>query len=231
MSSCRCTCGWPWDWTNAVGVSPAKEHSQAGAATGITSPISAVITAQHRTDTRQCARPARCPRSLSPTPTMAASSIRVSAASSAQRGHLPHTAASTQSRFSRVFPGAEDVGACNRDAHLGEHPRGCINDLRGRSDSVGGRSERPGGTGVSWVGAKRWISAPRHWIKRRVDSVGAPGHSRSGWPDLCCVRHLAAEAYPHTNICEQCGNFTTTIEFLPQLQAQHVFVAGGDSVI
>ena len=35
-----------------------------------------------------------------------------------------------------------------------------------------------------------------------------------------CSRHLAAEACPYANICEQCDNFTTTAEFLPQLQAQ-----------
>lgn len=35
-----------------------------------------------------------------------------------------------------------------------------------------------------------------------------------------CSRHLAAEACPYANICEQCDNFTTTTEFLPQLQAQ-----------
>jgi integrase len=35
-----------------------------------------------------------------------------------------------------------------------------------------------------------------------------------------CSRHLAADACPYANICEQCDNFTTTTEFLPQLQAQ-----------
>lgn len=35
-----------------------------------------------------------------------------------------------------------------------------------------------------------------------------------------CSRHLAAEACPYANICEQCDNFVTTTEFLPQLQAQ-----------
>jgi hypothetical protein len=35
-----------------------------------------------------------------------------------------------------------------------------------------------------------------------------------------CSRHLAADACPYANICEQCDNFTTTAEFLPQLQAQ-----------
>jgi integrase len=35
-----------------------------------------------------------------------------------------------------------------------------------------------------------------------------------------CSRHLAAEACPYANICEQCDNFTTSTEFLPQLQAQ-----------
>ena len=37
-----------------------------------------------------------------------------------------------------------------------------------------------------------------------------------------CSRHLAAEACPYANICEQCDNFTTSTEFLPQLQAQLV---------
>jgi site-specific recombinase XerD len=35
-----------------------------------------------------------------------------------------------------------------------------------------------------------------------------------------CSRHLAADACPYANICEQCDNFTTTVEFFPQLQAQ-----------
>ena len=35
-----------------------------------------------------------------------------------------------------------------------------------------------------------------------------------------CSRHLAADACPYANICEQCDNFTTTTEFLPQLEAQ-----------
>lgn len=35
-----------------------------------------------------------------------------------------------------------------------------------------------------------------------------------------CSRHQAAEACPYANICEQCDNFVTTAEFVPQLQAQ-----------
>ena len=35
-----------------------------------------------------------------------------------------------------------------------------------------------------------------------------------------CSRHLAAESCPYANVCEQCDNFVTTAEFLPQLQAQ-----------
>jgi len=35
-----------------------------------------------------------------------------------------------------------------------------------------------------------------------------------------CSRHLAAEACPYANICEQCDNYTTTVEFVPQLRAQ-----------
>jgi hypothetical protein len=35
-----------------------------------------------------------------------------------------------------------------------------------------------------------------------------------------CSRHLAAEACPYANICEQCDNFTTTSEFLPALTDQ-----------
>jgi hypothetical protein len=35
-----------------------------------------------------------------------------------------------------------------------------------------------------------------------------------------CSRHLAAEACPYANICEQCDNFTTTSEFLPALRDQ-----------
>jgi len=35
-----------------------------------------------------------------------------------------------------------------------------------------------------------------------------------------CSRQLAAEACPYANICEQCGNYATAPEFIPQLQAQ-----------
>ena len=35
-----------------------------------------------------------------------------------------------------------------------------------------------------------------------------------------CSRHLIAEACPYANICEQCENFVTTTEFLPQLENQ-----------
>src|SRR5665811_2373704 len=35
-----------------------------------------------------------------------------------------------------------------------------------------------------------------------------------------CSRHLVAEACPYANICEQCDNFVTSPEFLPQLEAQ-----------
>jgi site-specific recombinase XerD len=35
-----------------------------------------------------------------------------------------------------------------------------------------------------------------------------------------CSRHLVADACPYANICEQCDNFTTSVEFLPQLEAQ-----------
>jgi site-specific recombinase XerD len=35
-----------------------------------------------------------------------------------------------------------------------------------------------------------------------------------------CSRQLAAEACPYANICEQCDNYTTAPEFIPQLQAQ-----------
>jgi hypothetical protein len=35
-----------------------------------------------------------------------------------------------------------------------------------------------------------------------------------------CSRHLAAEACPYANICEQCENYTTSTEFLPQIEAQ-----------
>lgn len=35
-----------------------------------------------------------------------------------------------------------------------------------------------------------------------------------------CSRHLAAEACPYANICEQCDNYTTSTEFLPQIEAQ-----------
>ena len=35
-----------------------------------------------------------------------------------------------------------------------------------------------------------------------------------------CSRHLAAEACPYANICEQCDNYVTSSEFVPTLQAQ-----------
>ncbi|MQB01196.1 MAG: transposase [Actinobacteria bacterium] len=35
-----------------------------------------------------------------------------------------------------------------------------------------------------------------------------------------CSRHLAADACPYANVCEQCDNYVTTAEFVPQLQAQ-----------
>jgi hypothetical protein len=35
-----------------------------------------------------------------------------------------------------------------------------------------------------------------------------------------CSRQLAAEACPYANICEQCDNYVTAAEFIPQLQAQ-----------
>jgi integrase len=37
-----------------------------------------------------------------------------------------------------------------------------------------------------------------------------------------CSRQLAAEACPYANICEQCDNYVTAPEFIPQLQAQLV---------
>jgi hypothetical protein len=35
-----------------------------------------------------------------------------------------------------------------------------------------------------------------------------------------CSRQLAAEACPYANICEQCDNYVTAPEFIPQLHAQ-----------
>ena len=35
-----------------------------------------------------------------------------------------------------------------------------------------------------------------------------------------CSRHLAAEACPYANICENCDNYQTSSQFLPQLQDQ-----------
>lgn len=35
-----------------------------------------------------------------------------------------------------------------------------------------------------------------------------------------CSRNLVAEACSYANICEQCDNFTTSVEFIPALQAQ-----------
>jgi len=35
-----------------------------------------------------------------------------------------------------------------------------------------------------------------------------------------CSRNLVAESYSYANVCEQCDNFTTSVEFVPALQAQ-----------
>jgi len=35
-----------------------------------------------------------------------------------------------------------------------------------------------------------------------------------------CSRHLVAQACPYANVCEQCDNFVTTPEFVPQLESQ-----------
>ena len=35
-----------------------------------------------------------------------------------------------------------------------------------------------------------------------------------------CSRHLAAQACPYANICEQCDNYVTSAEFLPALRDQ-----------
>src|SRR5256885_15052554 len=35
-----------------------------------------------------------------------------------------------------------------------------------------------------------------------------------------CSRQLAAEACPYASTCEQCDNYVTAPEFIPQLQAQ-----------
>ena len=35
-----------------------------------------------------------------------------------------------------------------------------------------------------------------------------------------CSRHLAAEACPYANVCEQCDNYVPAPEFAPALQAQ-----------
>jgi hypothetical protein len=35
-----------------------------------------------------------------------------------------------------------------------------------------------------------------------------------------CSRNLVAEACPYANICEQCDNFTTSVEFVPALHDQ-----------
>ena len=37
-----------------------------------------------------------------------------------------------------------------------------------------------------------------------------------------CSRQLAAEACPYANICQQCDDYVTALEFIPQLPAQLV---------
>src|SRR5664279_4148268 len=37
-----------------------------------------------------------------------------------------------------------------------------------------------------------------------------------------CARSLVAEACSYANICEQCDNFTTSVEFIPALRTQLV---------
>ena len=70
-----------------------------------------------------------------------------------------------------------------------------------------------------------------------VDEQGAQSEPGSGpdkpswpWPraeqlktrvaHAYCSRNLAAEACSYADICEQCDNFTTSVEFVPALQAQ-----------
>lgn len=52
------------------------------------------------------------------------------------------------------------------------------------------------------------------------DQMAWLGDAQDGVAHGYCSRHLAAEASPHANSCEQCDNYTTSVEFLPALQAQ-----------
>ncbi|MDQ4033453.1 MAG: hypothetical protein M3332_14875 [Actinomycetota bacterium] len=47
-----------------------------------------------------------------------------------------------------------------------------------------------------------------------------PKYSRPASRTATAPRYLTADACPYANICEQCDNFTTSTEFLPQLHAQ-----------
>lgn len=136
----RACLGWSWSWTSAVGVSPAREHRQPGAA------IPGDPTDfghDHRIRTGPIPGSAACLvcSGVPATPTLAAPSTPLSTASSAQtlRSEVILCACGCGNAMllRKCSLGAEDVGACNRDAPAWRAPRGCINDLRGRSDSVG----------------------------------------------------------------------------------------------
>ena len=45
-------------------------------------------------------------------------------------------------------------------------------------------------------------------------------YSKPAFAHGYCSRHLAADACPYANICEQCDNFTTSPDFFPELEAQ-----------
>jgi site-specific recombinase XerD len=92
-----------------------------------------------------------------------------------------------------------------RYAHLAD------GNLRGAYDAAMGRLRRTRELPLV-VGGRPVVPDRIEWLRSEMLKTRvAHGY---------CSRHLAAEACPYANICEQCDNYTTTTEFVPHLQAQ-----------
>jgi Phage integrase family len=92
-----------------------------------------------------------------------------------------------------------------RYAHLAD------GNLRGAYDAAMGRLRRPRELPLV-VGGRPVVPDRIEWLRSEMLKTRvAHGY---------CSRHLAAEACPYANICEQCDNYTTTTEFVPQLRDQ-----------
>ena len=92
-----------------------------------------------------------------------------------------------------------------RYAHLAD------GNLRGAYDAAMGRLRRTRELPLV-VGGRPVVPDRIEWLRSEMLKTRvAHGY---------CSRHLAAEACPYANICEQCDNYTTTTEFVPQLRDQ-----------